>query len=106
MIGQVQDVVEKQVTIDAPRERVWRALTDPAEVQQWFSSAGCEIDLRVGGMIHFVWKDHGTSRALIDALIQPSLFAYRWVPGAFEDKSLPIDEQALTRVEYTLEEAE
>lgn len=29
--------IERSVWIDAPRDRVWKALTDPKELQQWFS---------------------------------------------------------------------
>jgi len=39
---------------DAPRERVWKAWTEPAEVKRWwgpkdFTVPSCKIDLRVGG---------------------------------------------------------
>lgn len=39
---------------DAPRERVWKAWTDPEEVKRWwgpkaFTAPVAEIDLRVGG---------------------------------------------------------
>ena len=30
------DRIEKQVTLDAPRSRVWRALTDVAQFNAWF----------------------------------------------------------------------
>jgi uncharacterized protein YndB with AHSA1/START domain len=30
-------MVERSIWIDAPRERVWRALTEPEQVQKWFS---------------------------------------------------------------------
>ena len=30
-------VVERSIWIAAPRERVWRAITDPEQVEQWFS---------------------------------------------------------------------
>jgi uncharacterized protein YndB with AHSA1/START domain len=47
---------EMEITriIDAPRERVWRAWTDPDLVKQWwgpkgFTSPVQKIDLRVGG---------------------------------------------------------
>lgn len=29
--------IERTIWIAAPRERVWQALTDPAQVEQWFS---------------------------------------------------------------------
>ena len=29
--------VERSIWIAAPRERVWRAITDPEQVEQWFS---------------------------------------------------------------------
>ncbi len=32
-----QVAVERNIWIKAPRERVWRAITDPEQVEQWFS---------------------------------------------------------------------
>ncbi|HEU5103014.1 MAG TPA: SRPBCC domain-containing protein [Roseiflexaceae bacterium] len=29
--------VERSVWIDASRERVWQAVTDPKQIQQWYS---------------------------------------------------------------------
>jgi uncharacterized protein YndB with AHSA1/START domain len=49
-------------TFAAPRERVFRALTEPEHVQQWllgpdgWTMPVCEIDLRVGGVWHYVWR--------------------------------------------------
>jgi uncharacterized protein YndB with AHSA1/START domain len=41
---------------NAPRERVWKAWTDPKQLAQWWGPAGftnpvCEIDVRRGGAI-------------------------------------------------------
>jgi uncharacterized protein YndB with AHSA1/START domain len=41
-------------TLDAPRELVWKAWTEPERIMRWwgpkgFTSPACEIDLRVGG---------------------------------------------------------
>jgi uncharacterized protein YndB with AHSA1/START domain len=53
----------KELTItrvfNASRERVWRAWTDPTELANWWGPRGvtnpiCNVDLRVGGMIHVV----------------------------------------------------
>ena len=46
--------------LDAPRELVWKAFTDPAQVAKWFGPVGyhvppesVDIDLRVGGHWRF-----------------------------------------------------
>jgi uncharacterized protein YndB with AHSA1/START domain len=44
-------------TIDAPREAVFKAWTEPERVMRWWGPHGftmpvCNIDLRVGGIIH------------------------------------------------------
>jgi len=50
-------------TFDAPVELVWRAHTEPELVKQWMTGPPdhslpvCEIDLRVGGKAHYVWKN-------------------------------------------------
>ncbi len=48
-------------TFAAPRARVWRAWTDPAELKQWFGPAGytlptCRMDLRPGGTFHYCMR--------------------------------------------------
>jgi uncharacterized protein YndB with AHSA1/START domain len=48
-------------TFDAPREKVWRAWTDPRHLAQWWGPDGftnpvCEIDLRPGGALRIVMR--------------------------------------------------
>ena len=48
-------------TLNAPRELVWRAWTDPALLKQWFAPkpyliSELEMDLRPGGMHHYGMK--------------------------------------------------
>ena len=43
---------------DAPREKVWRAWTEEAQLRQWWGPKGfkvthCKLDLRPGGMMHY-----------------------------------------------------
>jgi len=45
-----------------PIERVWRAITDPAELRVW--SMPAKVDLRVGGAYGFLGEDWGTILAL------------------------------------------
>jgi uncharacterized protein YndB with AHSA1/START domain len=44
-------------TLDAPRDLVWRAWTEPNELKRWFMPHGftvpeCDLDLSVGGRLH------------------------------------------------------
>lgn len=47
---------------DAPRELIWRCMTEPALVRRWllgppgWTMPVCEIDLRVGGAYRYVWR--------------------------------------------------
>jgi uncharacterized protein YndB with AHSA1/START domain len=47
------------VVVDAPRQRVWEALTDPDLVRQYFMGAEINTDWQVGHPITFkgLWKD-------------------------------------------------
>src|SRR5207253_2048068 len=50
-----KDLVLTRVS-DAPRERVWKAWTDPRQIAQWWGPAGftnprCEVDVRPGGVL-------------------------------------------------------
>jgi uncharacterized protein YndB with AHSA1/START domain len=54
-------VLELSCVLDAPRERVFEALTDPALLTQWWGPAGftipeVELDLRVGGGYRFTMQ--------------------------------------------------
>jgi uncharacterized protein YndB with AHSA1/START domain len=75
-VGVAEVVFERR--LDAPRERVWRALTDPGELAGWL--APVEIDLRVGGSI-VVKFDHEGARGTITELREPELIAYTWNEG-------------------------
>ncbi len=39
------------VTIDAPADRVWQALTTPAQIKEWFFGVDTESDWRQGGRL-------------------------------------------------------
>ena len=83
---------------DAPRERVFRALTEPASVRRWllgppgWTMPVCDIDLRVGGAYRYVWRheENGTEMgmggvyreiAAPERLVATELFDEPWYPG-------------------------
>ncbi len=65
-------------TYDQPRDIIWRALTDPAELEQWLDRS--TVDLRVGGpfVVHF---DDGAMSGHITDLDPERLLAYSWHEG-------------------------
>lgn len=82
------DVVTLELFIAAPRERIFRALTDPAQASQWwgrkenYSFNHFIMDVRPGGK----WSAKGTSPKLGDINVHgefleidpPSRLAYTW----------------------------
>jgi uncharacterized protein YndB with AHSA1/START domain len=62
-----------------PVERVWRAVTEPAELEHWFPSA-VEVDLREGGPMRFTFRDHETEpmAGRVTELDPPRRFAFLW----------------------------
>lgn len=65
---------------DAPRERVWKAWTDPLEIKKWwgpkgFTSPSAMLDLRVGGT--FLYCMHGPAGSEFDKDL--------WSTGTFRE---------------------
>ena len=49
------DSIRKELTLASPRDRLWRALTDPAELVRWFPT---RPRLTFGrGAVRFSWQD-------------------------------------------------
>jgi uncharacterized protein YndB with AHSA1/START domain len=83
--------------LNAPRERVWQAYTDPKELIQWWGPDGFtntfhEIDIRPGGLWRFMMHGpDGTdypNRILFHEVVKPELLTFTHgsdeVPNQFE----------------------
>ncbi|GAA3738109.1 uncharacterized protein YndB with AHSA1/START domain [Spinactinospora alkalitolerans] len=60
-----------------PPEKVWRAITEPEHLNQWYPFAATELDLRVGGAIRFRDEESTELRAEITELLPPKVFAFQ-----------------------------
>ncbi len=83
--------VKRDVWIAAPRERAWRAVTEPEHLDQWYATC-CNWDipaLEVGATVTFYHKDTNanadTLYATIEVVDPPREFTLRWQP----DKTYP-----------------
>ena len=89
--------VEKVLKLDAPVERVWRAITDPAELARWFGDEA-EVDLRPGGDAAMIWENHGRYAMRIEEVDPPRRLVWSWV----HEPDVAFEEAPATRVQWTL----
>ena len=57
--------VTREVVLEAPLEEVWDALTDPAELAEWFAN-DVELELEPGGDGVFRWDDGEERHAVVE----------------------------------------
>lgn len=77
----MQDVIKREITIKAPKERVYDAIANPKKVIKWFPET-IEGTYEAGEQPIFGFGDHGRNQVYITAAEPHEYFAYRWVPGA------------------------
>ena len=89
--------VEKVMEFNASPERVWQAISDPAELSQWFGQR-TELDLRPGGAGAMIWDEHGSFAVRVDEVDPPKRLVWSWV----HEPDVSFDDAPATRVEWNL----
>jgi uncharacterized protein YndB with AHSA1/START domain len=97
--GMAQDWMEREVVIDASRQRVWTVLTEAEHVARWFGDAA-QIDRRKGGRARFGWTGGGVFEGIVERVEPPGAFAFRWA----REPGVAPGEGTATLVEFTLTE--
>jgi uncharacterized protein YndB with AHSA1/START domain len=112
------DRIEKHVTLRAPRERVWRALTDAKQFGTWF---GVELDgpfvagQRITGRITATQVDPEIAKHqepyrglpfewVIETIEPMDVFSFRWHPFAIE-RDVDYSAEPTTLVRFELGDA-
>lgn len=115
----IPDRIHKQVLLRAPRERVWRALTDSREFGTWFGMRFAEPfspGATLRGTIVPTSVDPEVARQqqayagvpfeiTIDRIEPQRLFSFRWHPGAV-DPNVDYAKEPGTLVTFELTDAE
>lgn len=103
--------VERSILINAPRERVWSALSNAESFGTWFGAdlkgQSFEAGKRARGLMNgscgheddSVWFD-----VVVERLEPQSVFSYRWHPYAV-DPAINYSEEQPTLVVFTLKDA-
>jgi uncharacterized protein YndB with AHSA1/START domain len=111
------DRIEKKILLKAPRERVWRALSDSTEFGAWFgmrfdgqftpgaTMRGTIVPTTVNAEVASAQKKYeGTPFEITIEQMEPErLFSFRWHPGAV-DPALDYSREPTTLVVFTLEQ--
>ncbi len=94
--------IEREVLIEAPADVVWRTITEPDQISQWFANR-VELDLRAGGTGTFVFDNPDRDAPHVAPLVvttvdPPRHFAFRW---GHPDGETPVPGNSVL-VEFTL----
>ena len=100
--------VERSIVIQAPRDRVWRALSNAEHFGTWF---GAKLEgqtfapgKRVRGQITICGHEDAWFDVVIERIEPQDLFSYRWHPYAV-DPSVDYAKEEPTLVTFTLTDA-
>lgn len=91
--------VVKTLVLAAAPVRVWKAITDPAELVKWFPDREARIEPREGAEGAWVWEKYGAFGVRIDVFDPPRRLVWTWA----REPNKPLDEVHTTTVEWRLE---
>ena len=100
------DRIEKKIQLNAPRSRVWRALTNAGEFGTWFRvklDGAFAVGATVRGRITYPGYEPLTMEVLVERMDPERLFAFRWHPAAIEPGA-DYSAEPTTLVEFRLDE--
>ena len=102
----MENCIEKDIILDAPMSRVWKALTDFSEFSAWFGvrleSAFVE-GATVQGMMTHPKYEHIRMTVTVDLMEPETRFAYKWLPYAL-DPAIDYSGETPTTVTFFLTE--
>ena len=102
------DRIEKQIVLDAPRSRVWRAISDVREFNKWFGialSSPFAPGAAVSGQLAAKGNEHVKLTVWVEAVEPERRFSFRWHPYAIE-AGVDYSAEPTTLVTFTLDEVE
>ena len=101
------DRIEKTVVLQAPKTRVWRALSTAAEFNTWFG-VNLKGEFKAGqpiqGPISIKGYEHMTLEVVPERIDAEHHFSYRWHPYSVDPK-VDYSKEPMTLVEFALEDA-
>ncbi len=68
--------IEREIVIDAPIEVVWRTITEPDQISEWFAET-VELEVKPGAHGYLGFGDQG-GPVVVEVVEPPTRFSFRW----------------------------
>jgi uncharacterized protein YndB with AHSA1/START domain len=98
-------IVERSIWINAPRDRVWQAVTDPAQIPQWFLPAtfGAQMKRDDTGKLAVCLGEMNVDVAILERIDAPRQVTSRSLPDGLLATTYTLEEEEEgTRVTVTM----
>ena len=69
--------IEREVVVDAPVDVVWRTITEPDKITQWFAER-VELELAPGGQGYMGFDEQHGGPIVVETVDPPTRFSFRW----------------------------
>jgi uncharacterized protein YndB with AHSA1/START domain len=92
-------IVRRTITIAAPVQKVWAAITEAEQIARWFGQRAVLDEVAIGATGVFSFDGYGDVPVLIEELDPPRMIAYRWGGGDAD----AVDRDHSTVFRFTLE---
>jgi uncharacterized protein YndB with AHSA1/START domain len=69
-------MIDRDILIEAPAEVVWRTITEPAQMSQWFADR-VDLVLEPGARGYLEFGDQG-GPVVVETVDPPTRFSFRW----------------------------
>jgi uncharacterized protein YndB with AHSA1/START domain len=76
-------IIEREVLIEAPVDVVWRTITEPGQISQWFADQ-VELVVEPGAHGYMQFGDQG-GPVVVETVDPPARFSFRWNHPAGEE---------------------
>jgi len=72
--------IEREIVVPEPPDEVWKALTEPGRLEEWFATE-VELDARPGGEGIFRWGDGEERHATVREIEEEERLVLDWDDG-------------------------
>lgn len=98
--------VRRTITIAAPIDKVWAAITEAEHIARWFPQRVVLDKVAPGADGVFSWDGYGDIPVRIEELDPPRMIAYRWSNAEAPATDRRVDADRSTVFRFTLEPAD